>query len=63
MSAKDYQICPTLFKACTVKISKTGKILIGYTDNDVLPDFMSTTVEFVEIDKENTCEVKLKELL
>lgn len=57
MTTKDIEQCQITL------ISKTGKIFVGFTDNDVLLNFMSTIVKFVEIDKEKTDTVKLKDLL
>lgn len=57
MTTKDIKQCQITL------ISKTGKILVGQTDNDVLLNFMATIVKFVEIDKENTDTVRLKDLL
>lgn len=57
MTTKDIKQCQITL------ISKTGKVFVGKTDNDVLLNFMATIVKFIEIDKEKTDTIKLKDLL
>lgn len=57
MTTKDIKQCQITLR------SKTGKVFVGFTDNDVLLNFMATIVKFIEIDKEKTDTIKLKDLL